>query len=129
DILLALTLATIIPPVVLFYSSRSRSDRQELRPLIAVASAAILIATPLSLPLWNNLPVLGRIQFPWRYLGLIALMGSVLVAAGLDDIVASFKTKFRPLALIATGAIVASFAFTAAQVIRPAAFSSRAEFD
>jgi hypothetical protein len=46
-----------------------------------------------------------------------------------DDVIDAFKTKLRPLGLIAAGLIIAGFAFTAAQVIRPATFSTRSEFD
>lgn len=129
DILLALTLAMIVPAVAIFYAAGKSSHRKSLNPLLTVLVSAILIATPISLPLWNHAPILDRIQFPWRFLGLISLIGSVLIAASFDEVAASFKTKFRPLALVAVGAIVAGFAFTAAQVIRPATFSTRAEFD
>jgi hypothetical protein len=98
-------------------------------PMLAVLCATVFLATPLSLPLWNNLPGLERIQFPWRFLGLLSLTGSVLFAASFDDFIAAFRTKLRPLALIAAGLVLAGFAFTAAQVIRPAAYSSRSEFD
>jgi hypothetical protein len=129
DLLFAITLAIFIPAFVVFCLTRTRAERSSTVPLLAVLCATVFFATPLSLPLWNNLPVLEKIQFPWRFLGLISLAGSILVAASSDDVVAAFRTKFRPLALIATGLIIAGFAFTAAQVIRPATFSSRPEFE
>ena len=129
DALFAITLAIFIPAFIIFCLRRTRAERSSTVPVLAVLCATIFLATPLSLPLWNNLPVLERIQFPWRFLGLISLAGSILVAGSFDDVVDAFKTKLRPLALIAAGLIIAGFAFTAAQVIRPATFSTRSEFD
>ena len=129
DLLFAITLAMFVPAIMMFWLNRNSSERRSLRPHFAVLAVAIFISTPLSLPLWNNLPVLERIQFPWRFLCLISLAGSVLVAASFDDVVNAFRTRLRPLAMIAAGLIIAGFAFTAAQVIRPASFSTQAEFE
>jgi hypothetical protein len=129
DLLFAITLAIFVPAFFLYFINRNRVERRTVSPMVAVLCVVIFLATPLSLPLWTALPALDRIQFPWRFLGLISLAGSVIVATSFDDLMGAFRTKFRPLALIAAGLIVAGFAFTAAQVIRPATFSSRAEFD
>ena len=129
DLLFAITLAVFIPAVVVLHLTRTRAERNSTLPLLAVLGATVFLATPLSLPLWNNLPLLGKIQFPWRFLGLIVLAGSVLVAASCDHVITAFRTRFRPLALIAAGLLIAGLVFTASQVIRPATFTSRSEFD
>jgi hypothetical protein len=129
DLLFAITLAIFIPAVVVLYLARPRAERNSTLPLLVVLGATVFLATPLSLPLWNNLPLLGKIQFPWRFLGLIVLVGTLLVAASFDDLVTAFGTKLRPIALIAAGLIIAGLVFTATQVIRPATFTSRSEFD
>ena len=59
----------------------------------------------------------------------LLIAGSVIVAASLDDVIGMFRTNMRPFGLIAVGLLVAGIVFTVAQVIRPAAYSSRAEID
>jgi len=129
DILLAIALAMIVPTLIVLFLSRERIKRGTFIPFLSVLSVAILISTPLSIWLWEGIGLLGKIQFPWRFLGLISLSASVLIAGSMDELPALFRTKLRPAGLIAIGLIVAGFVFTAAQVIRPANYSSRPEFD
>lgn len=129
DLLFAITLAMILPALAVLILQRKRIDRRTVVPFLAVVTVAILISTPLGSPLWSTVESLQRIQFPWRFLGLISLAGSLLIAASLDELPALFRTKLRPVGLIAVGMIVAGTAFTAAQVVRPANYLSRIEFD
>ena len=41
---------------------------------MGVATAVYLfMALPISLPLWENLPLIDFVQFPWRFIGRAAL--------------------------------------------------------
>jgi hypothetical protein len=57
---------------------RRRADTPGLFALPALAIATLMI-TPLSRPLWDSLPLLPLIQFPWRFLSVQALAGSLVV--------------------------------------------------
>ncbi|MEO6334088.1 MAG: 6-pyruvoyl-tetrahydropterin synthase-related protein [Pyrinomonadaceae bacterium] len=129
DLLFAITLAMIVPTVIGFFLSRKNIPRSRIVPFLAVCTFAIVVATPLSLWIWESFEPLRKIQFPWRFLGLISLAGSFLIAAGLDELPSIFKTKLRPVGLIASGLIIAGVVFTGTQVMRPANYSSRVEFD
>ncbi len=49
---------------------------------LALALLALAMTTTLSLPLWRPLtPLLGYLQYPWRFLGLVALAAAVTGAA------------------------------------------------
>jgi hypothetical protein len=89
----ALALAGII--VVIFALARSRSAKRDSRlkiryspfairhPLFALTGLLLTtwLITPLSHPLWNILPPLQMIQFPWRILSVQALFAALLTGA------------------------------------------------
>ena len=129
DLLFAITLAMIVPALLAVYISNKGNDKRRIVPFMVVLVVGIFLSTPLSILLWKNIGTLAKIQFPWRFLGLISLAGSVLIAACVDELPTMFRTKLRPVGLVAVGLIIAGFVFTAAQVIRPANYSSRIEFD
>ena len=128
DLLFAITLAMVIPAFTVFWLS-AKTRKREVLPLVAVLITALFLSTPLSVWLWEHVDLLAKIQFPWRFLGLMSLAGSVLIAGCVDQLSSVFQTKLRPLGLIVVGLLVAGMVFTFSQVIRPASFSSREEFD
>ncbi len=63
----------------LFVVGQARRARAEMIYLLAAGLALLLVMTPLAQPLWEALPPLAVIQFPWR---LLALAGFVFSALG-----------------------------------------------
>jgi len=55
----------------------------------AVASAAILMMTQLSAPIWLSVPILQKIQFPWRFNAIVSLATTALLAMAIS----SFKRR------------------------------------
>lgn len=58
---------------------RAQIGRTVQSYLLVAGALLLLVMTPLAQPLWEALPLLAVIQFPWR---LLALVGFVLSAAG-----------------------------------------------
>ncbi len=52
----------------------SRSERQRLAGLAAVCCMALVLASEASYPLWAILPPLQRMQFPYRFLSVVAIV-------------------------------------------------------
>lgn len=129
DLLFVITLAMIVPAAAILFHSCYRGENRWILPLLGVLIVAVFFATPPSVLLWSNFGFLERIQFPWRFLGLMSLVGSVLIAGGIDALPQLFKTKLRWVGLLAVGLSIAGLVFTTAQVIKPATYSSRVEFD
>jgi len=72
--------------------------------LVFLLASSTFMITPLSRPLWDHLPLLPMVQFPWRFLSLQALATSLIViylvprqccATGHNE--HRWKTLFAPL--------------------------------
>jgi hypothetical protein len=74
----ALTLMGCAAVVVRWIQQR-RAQWRDAYWLILLAASTSMI-TPLSRPLWQSIPLLPLVQFPWRFLSLQAFAGSLLVA-------------------------------------------------
>ena len=85
------------------------------RAILVGAIFCALAATPLAGPVWEALPVLSRLQFPWRVAGQLTLIAAV-VTAQLDH---------RRAWLLALGAVVFALPFSGWDWTLPrAAFAS-----
>lgn len=129
DLMLLITLGMFVPGLVLFLMRNGKAGFRRLIALTALLCFALFIATPLSLPVWENVGVLRSTQFPWRSMALITLCSAVFAAAGYAQIGEAYRSAKRPLALVATGLVAIGVLFSAFQVIRPAIFISPNDLD
>lgn len=82
--------------------------------LISVAVASVFQMSPISLWLWNALPELRFIQFPWRWLELLAVAFAFLLA------LAIFSVRSRRLSWAVTVVAFVAIGATATTIIRDA---------
>lgn len=73
-----------------------QTQRLLIRFCLALAAFGLLISLPISLLLWERLPGLAYIQFPWRLQPIVGLCGGLLFAAFLACR-AEFSTSGRKL--------------------------------
>ena len=69
-----------------------RDDEEATRqrlfpPLLALTVAIALLLTPVTAFLWNHLPELAFLQFPWRLLALLAAVLSLALALALPSLI------------------------------------------
>ncbi len=72
-----------------FIVSRSNlTDKIKCKALFWIVTAVLCVVmmTPLSKPVWQIIPLLQKIQFPWRFNAILSLAASVLLALGLLSI-------------------------------------------
>ena len=94
-------------------------------PVVALTLFAIFMSVPLSRPFWMLLKPLQETQFPWRWMVLISMGGSILAAAGLPTLSNTIRAK-RMLVL---GAMAIAVAFTLSHVVREAQYFQPHRFE
>lgn len=130
DAILFLTLFIVLPIALLgLYSKNKSKNYLRLGIWFTLATAAFL-TTVLSRPLWNNLPLLSEVQFPWRFLGIVSIFAPLIAASGFSILVDWFKDgKHRPLALVIVGTIFVGSFFAVNQSIRGAVYRDSVELE
>lgn len=136
NILSLCSLAMFWPALILVTrAARQARARTERGPFVngAVALTCLLLltlfmATPLSRPLWNRVRFLQETQFPWRWLTIVAMACSILLALSIPFWVRLTKTRKRSLALLAGGTICMSLAFSGTHIVREARWLSPDQF-
>ncbi|MGQ0720316.1 MAG: 6-pyruvoyl-tetrahydropterin synthase-related protein [Candidatus Eiseniibacteriota bacterium] len=63
---------------------RSRQERPLAVLGLVLAACGLVLSVPAAAPLYERLPLLRFVQFPWRFLALTSLGGAVAAAAGLS---------------------------------------------
>jgi hypothetical protein len=97
----------VVSIVAAIWTVRRRSIREPWWTLTALGAFSILLMTPPSLFLWRLLPKLWFIQFPWRWLDVLAVSLAFFVAAiagGFRSPVPFWLVTLLALAGIATAA-------------------------
>ncbi|HWT01666.1 MAG TPA: 6-pyruvoyl-tetrahydropterin synthase-related protein [Pyrinomonadaceae bacterium] len=121
------TLALVLPGAALF--ARGRVKRRGVRVAGLLFLLAFFMATPLSRPLWAILWPLREVQFPWRWLAIVSMAGSVVAASTFHFWTEKAHGRGRPLALLVAGGVVVSLTLTFSHVVREARYLSPEQFE
>jgi hypothetical protein len=106
-------------------ATKGHPYKTPVRSVVALTLFALFMSVPLSRPIWTLLKPLQETQFPWRWLVLISMGGSLLAAAGLPLISNGVRAK-RMLML---GAMAIAVAFTLSHVVREAQYFPSSRFE
>ncbi|HEU4832889.1 MAG TPA: hypothetical protein VFS90_00685, partial [Pyrinomonadaceae bacterium] len=112
-------------PSVPFHAGMATEGHPYKTPVVVLTLFAIFMSTPLSRPIWMVLKPLQETQFPWRWLVLISMGGSILAAAGMSKI----STGVRAKRMLVLGAMAISLAFTLSHVVREAQYFPQQRFE
>jgi hypothetical protein len=100
-----------------------RGARGRLRGLLAALLAASLgllfLMSAASRPLWESVPLLRFLQFPWRLVGPLALLGSLVTALALAHFLRGRPARVRRAVEAATLLLLAGSALPALWRTRP----------
>lgn len=124
--LLALVLVGFVSPTVVAITRKMQRDTKAVTGLLFFS---FLMATPLSRPLWAVIPRLSQIQFPWRWLAVASLAGSVLIAFSIDKWIEVIKTPIRPVKLVPLLGFALSLFFIGSQIVWDGEYLNRQKFD
>lgn len=114
--LIQAALAALGMLVLIVQLARRRTDGHALFILIGLALSTAMI-TPLSRPLWDHLPLLPFVQFPWRFLSVQALF-TALATGALALPLASLASRAR-LRSLGYGVVTLALAASALLGLRP----------
>ena len=136
NFLLLATVAMFWPALALLWkSARPAADRDRfpganaLTALGGVALLTIVMAIPLSRPIWNLVRPLQQTQFPWRWLSLTSIVCPVILAAAIPFWKRMAKGRKRPLVILAAGTAILAFTFSASHIIREAFWLTPNQFE
>ncbi len=99
-------LAIFIASVYLFLKSKRKDN--VVAALLTVFITAFLLMSKASLPIWQNIPFIDVIQFPWRLLSVIVLISGLLAAFVFDSI----KNKRLITILVIAASITSTIIYT-----------------
>jgi hypothetical protein len=131
DVIVVLTIVfLVVGGVVLFVSRKSmRTDGSRLLIAILVTGAASLFMLSIaSVNIWDALPTLQKIQFPWRWLELISLMTAAVTGLAAPKLLFRNDRLWRPGAYSLLGLLLVICLFDVSQLIIPSSPLSKAEF-
>jgi hypothetical protein len=135
NILLLATAAMFWPVLALVWKSARKSMPEQtkthgsLKALSALLLLTLIMATPLSRPIWDALPPLQQTQFPWRWFAITAMVCPLLLAMAIPFWKTMLGGKRRPLAILAAGTAAVAFAFSASHIIREAYWLTPQQFE
>jgi uncharacterized membrane protein len=118
DLCLAITLLICIPSGIIFYKVAETRLRKVMIPIFAVFSVALLMMTKLSLPIWESVSILQKVQFPWRWFSVVSVFAVIFVAAGFEMSLNLLKTTKRSQAFLVFICLIFGIIFTSSQIIR-----------
>src|ERR1044072_3791924 len=98
--LLGFGMIAFLLPAFLMTLRLFRSRERGIKSMIALSFISFLMATSLSYPLWRVIPKLSEVQFPWRWLAITSLTGSILLALSFPHWAASFRQNLQPRKLL-----------------------------
>lgn len=109
----------ILALTALFLMRRAERARAQMLYLLVVGGGLLLVMSPLAQPLWEAIPLLAVIQFPWRLLTLAGFVFSVLGGLTLWNLLPSPLPDWRAaggLVVMSLLAMLASYPFIQAQL-------------
>lgn len=109
-LLVTLALYTVVFAAlcIVGYRNKDRRRRVVTSAWLIVFACACFLMLPLSRPVWEYVPFLKQVQFPWRVFTLL----DMAIAAGIIHILPSNGWPHRPAGVIA-GAVISLFAASA----------------
>jgi len=132
NILTIASLAMLLPCVALLRKHtalRGVLRNKGVRVTCALVLFSLFMATPLSRPLWMILPPLQGTQFPWRWLTIVSMAGSIAAAATIHFWIKKARGRARPAALLIAGGVLISLTLTFSHIVNEARYLTPQQFN
>lgn len=129
DFSLLITLVLTVPPGILFYRKAENRFKKKLLAVFVVSLGSIFMASTLSRPIYDIVPLLQKIQFPWRWMTIVSMSSIIFAAAGCEHITGLYqKRHHKSYFFLIVGGFLIGLTFTFSQIIRQAVYLPESEF-
>ncbi len=134
DITIVLTILLIIPVFISILAVR-RADPKDtnylkiFRSLAITGSLSLFLLSKFSTPLWESFSILQKLQFPWRWLSVATLIGSLSFAISISFLMKRFGIRRKVILYTALCILILVGLFDLTQNVMLSAPVSRAEFE
>ena len=123
DLVLLLTILIVLPMAITGLLKNPSLEKRQWLGLWIVFIFSIFITTVLSRPLWDNLPLLFEVQFPWRWLNIVSIFAPVLAAGGFSTCLKWYENEeFRKYAVMVSGVFIIALTLSISWAISTAAY-------
>jgi len=127
DLLLIATVLVCVPAIVFFYRSRERA------PVLIGTSALLVFSlfmiTPLSFFIWDNVLLLQKVQFPWRWMSIVSMTVSIIAGPGLVCVGEQLKDANFSLKHLGIAIALLPFVVLSVFVVKAPHFTPRQDFN
>ncbi|HEX6125713.1 MAG TPA: hypothetical protein VFZ23_10125, partial [Pyrinomonadaceae bacterium] len=122
DISILLTIGLSVPAIIYLVNKRDERHETTWRILFAAVITAwfafFMMAQP-SKFIWDSIPFLQKIQFPWRWLSVLSMLSVTAFALAVPKVLSMFRSRERLFAYPALALVVAIILFDITQIIIP----------
>ncbi|HQU93073.1 MAG TPA: 6-pyruvoyl-tetrahydropterin synthase-related protein [Pyrinomonadaceae bacterium] len=126
DISILATCALCIPALIVVFRKKFDAPRH-LISLLAVAGFALFMMSVVSAPVWDNISLIQKLQFPFRWLSPASLAAALLFPLGAAAVVKNRTVITRPFAYGLASALMFVIVLDVSQIIVPSAPVPREE--
>lgn len=127
DLMLAATLLISLPTAAVLWRKREKMSPMLLGSLVTML-VAVFFSTVISKPVWDAAGFLQKIQFPWRWMGVVSVTAAVFASYGIASATASARKQIGPAmsALLLAGLL--AFTVSAIFITKQSVFIPPGEF-
>ena len=129
NLLVFFSFALFCPALILLHRNTRKLLGHHTVSLIVLFLFSLAMSTMLAWPIWALVKPLQETQFPWRWLGILSMFGSLITAAAIPEWRKHTSGRLRPLCLIVMSGMLVSLAFSSSHIIREANFFPPKQFN
>ena len=128
DAMLLVMLLTSLPTLI-YLATRKLAMSRFMKAIAIVSAFAIIMTTPVSSFVWDNVSFLQKMQFPSRWLVVVSAFVSVFASAGIAKAAEAVNAGRHVLITVGLGIVLAIFFFAAVFVPKGAFFKPRGQLN
>lgn len=102
-------LAIILAPIALYLKRKDRVTLSLITTTFSLGLLYLFMTHSRSVMIWEFFPTLKFVQFPWRFLGPVSLLTSLLIGFCLESITIKPESKIKIFSFVAALLIAADF--------------------